>query len=103
LGHGDGMTIEHYLTNMANESTWGDGLMLAAACRCYSRPIHVLCAGKDTLVIDGIDEGQEDKSSIANPIYLGYLPFGVKDVSSGQPDHYVSLTPSTPIVTTTSK
>ena len=69
---------EDYLQRMSTSGQWGDGVMLASACRLYQRPIHVILDNKQSVVFSS----SENMSKL--PVYLGYLQ---------RSSHYVHLTP----------
>ena len=69
-----------YLTDMANDGTWGDHVILYAAANCFDTSIHVISSQSDhrDLTI------KPDHQVISNkPLVLGH----VHEV------HYVSLKP----------
>lgn len=77
---------------MGKECTWGDGIMLSAACRCYDLPIVVIHArtGKQTVLekISGLVTSIE-------PLYLGLIQSPSLTTTKCLEDgHYVSLIPS---------
>jgi len=69
---------EDYLQRMSNTGEWGDGVILAAACRLYQRPIHVILDNMKPVVFSS----PEFVSKL--PLYLGHSS-----------NHYVHLTPRT--------
>ena len=57
-----------YISDMKNNSSWGDGIMLSAAAEMYKRPVHVWTAEGSQKVIR-VDTSMETD---AEPIRLGY-------------------------------
>lgn len=72
---------EDYLEKMSKDGYWGDGIVLAAACRLYHREIRVVLDNGSTVTFS---DGQ---SQNAVPLLMGF----VKSVGASTEDHYVHL------------
>jgi len=72
---------EDYLTKMSQDGCWGDGIVLAAACRLYHREIRVLMVNGNTVTF------ADGQPQTAVPLLMGF----VKSVGSSTEDHYVYL------------
>lgn len=72
---------DNCLQRMTKPGEWGDGIMLASACRLYSRQINVVLApssGRKVIIPFNGDSH--------NPVYIGYL---------AHINHYAHLVPKT--------
>lgn len=72
---------EDYLTKMSQDGCWGDGIVLAAACRLYHREIRVLMVNGYTVTF------ADGQPQTAVPLLMGF----VKCVGSSTENHYVYL------------
>ena len=78
--------ISHdYLTRMAQSGTWGDGAILAMACRRYNRIVQVITT--DGRITSFATEQQSLNAAENTSMCLGY----VKSMGSATEDHYVYL------------
>lgn len=66
---------------MSQDGYWGDGIVLAAACRLYHREIRVLFVNGNTVTF------ADGQSQTAVPLLMGF----VKSVGASTEDHYVYL------------
>ena len=81
IGGATGGFSDAYLTTMAQEGTWGDGVILSCASRLYKRAIHVVSPGKPAIIIEGC------KTSLQPVITMGYI----SSTNGGTQDHYIPL------------
>lgn len=77
-------SYDNYLRRMALSSTWGDGLVLAAAVQLYQRPITIVPQDGRTFNIDG-----PSLPPSAVSMYLGYTGSDFSKTNN----HYISLKP----------
>jgi hypothetical protein len=79
---------EEYLARMGQSGTWGDGIVLAMACRLYKRIVEVRMAdGRVTLFSTEQQSVEGALGADDKPLCLGY----VKSIGSSTKNHYVYL------------
>jgi len=77
---------EEYLQRMSTSGEWGDGIILASACRLYQRDIHVILENGQKVVFSVSSEWPTASNA---PIYLGF-----------RNSHYTHLTPKVQVSVT---
>jgi len=66
---------------MARPGQWGDGVVLAYACKLYNRQINILMTDGTSIALANHIESSD------NPLLMGY----VKSTGSTTENHYVHL------------
>ncbi len=87
--------IKNYLDSMSKNSTWGDGIILAAAVHCYKRPIVVALS-----LSNNVFTLSPPENLVAEPLYLGYTQVDTNNEAKySSRNHYVSLHRKTHLTT----
>jgi OTU-like cysteine protease len=63
-------SYSQYINMMSRDREWGDGIMLAAICKCYNRPVVIHNEAGERVFVIGGSEGPCD--SEMNAIHLIY-------------------------------
>ena len=89
-------SLDDYLSDLSNDKTFAEGVVIAAAAVKYRRPIHVFHAPDERPYVF---ESNDTLESVSQPIYLAQVSvnFGYVDDDSWMDqknDHYVSLVQS---------
>ena len=96
------MSFGEYLDYMAEDNTWGDGVMMAVASRLYDCSISMLTdsgGSSGNQKFASIEINDPDVNKNKPNLIIGFMAFGVgsndsdNDVPAAVKDHYVSLVP----------